>query len=83
MGGLKVNVLFIASEGNPFVKTGGLADVIGSLPAALSQKGVNVAVMLPNYGDIPSELKGQMQLVKELEVPVGWRRKYCGLKKMT
>ncbi len=78
-----MNVLFIASEGNPFIKTGGLADVIGSLPAELRQKGLNVAVMLPNYGDIPSDLKGQMQLVKELEVPVGWRRKYCGLKKMT
>ena len=78
-----MNVLFIASEGNPFVKTGGLADVIGSLPAALSKKGLNVAVMLPDYGDIPPELKGQMQLVKELEVAVGWRRKYCGLKKMT
>lgn len=77
-----MNVLFIASEGSPFVKTGGLADVIGSLPAQLSKKGLKVAVMLPNYGDIPLEFKGQMQLVKELEVPVGWRRKYCGVKKL-
>lgn len=52
-----VRVLFVASEGVPFVKTGGLADVIGSLPKELRKQGLDVRVMLPKYGDIPIHLK--------------------------
>ncbi|WP_216829328.1 glycogen synthase GlgA [Alkalihalobacterium elongatum] len=74
-----MNVLFIASECTPFIKTGGLADVIGSLPSSLKNTGVNVSIMLPNYSDIPEEYKDQMTLIKTLTVHVGWRKQYCGL----
>lgn len=75
----KLNVLFIASECTPFIKTGGLADVIGSLPSSLKKTGVNVSIMLPNYCDIPDEYRDQMTLIKTLTVHVGWRKQYCGL----
>jgi len=78
-----MHVLFIASEGSPFVKTGGLADVIGSLPAALARKGVKAAVMLPDYGDMAPEFKRQMQPVKDMVIYVGRRRREATLKKLS
>ena len=48
-----MNVLFAASECAPFIKTGGLGDVIGALPQSLHEKGANVSVILPKYGDLP------------------------------
>ncbi|SDM58857.1 starch synthase [Psychrobacillus sp. OK028] len=77
-----MNVLFAASECAPFIKTGGLGDVIGALPQALHKKGANVSVILPNYGDLPLHFKEQMQWFKSIEVPVGWRRQFCGIEKL-
>ncbi|MFJ7824858.1 glycogen synthase GlgA [Psychrobacillus sp. NPDC096623] len=77
-----MNVLFAASECAPFIKTGGLGDVIGALPQALHEKGANVSVILPKYGDLPLHFKEQMQWIKSIEVPVGWRRQFCGIEKL-
>lgn len=75
-----MKVVFAASEGAPFIKTGGLGDVIGSLPHALKKEGVETAVILPFYQDIPLKYKEKLQTVKEISVPLGWRNQYCGLK---
>lgn len=77
-----MKVLFAAAECVPFLKTGGLADVIGSLPEALGKRGLDVRVMLPNYAAIPQHYKDQMTLVSEINVPVGWRSAYCGVKEL-
>ena len=74
-----MNVLFVAAEGVPFSKTGGLADVIGALPKELQKAGVNVRVVLPKYGDTPPEYEKRMELVHRLSVQVGWRNQYCGV----
>lgn len=74
-----MKVLFVASESVPFVKTGGLGDVIGSLPAALRKQGIDVRVMLPKYSEIPDDWKQKMKRVWEMTVPVGWRNQYCGV----
>ncbi len=77
-----MNILFVASEGFPFSKTGGLADVIGSLPKALQLQGINVQVILPKYAQIPTSFKKKMKGIKTLTVPVGWRNQYCGIEKL-
>ncbi|MCD5406289.1 MAG: glycogen synthase GlgA [Desulfotomaculum sp.] len=78
-----MNVLFVASEAAPFVKTGGLGDVIGSLPQALASQKINVQVILPKHQEIPAEYKEDIvKLKKEFTVPVGWRNQYCGLEKL-
>ncbi|CAH1190923.1 MULTISPECIES: glycogen synthase GlgA [unclassified Paenibacillus] len=74
-----MKLLFAAAEAHPFVKTGGLADVIGALPLALKKAGVDVRVILPKYKSIPDEFKQAMETVAVTEVPVGWRRQYCGV----
>ncbi|MFB6467058.1 glycogen synthase GlgA [Cytobacillus sp. Hz8] len=74
-----MNVLFAASECAPFIKTGGLGDVIGALPKALQKIGVNVSVILPKYGDLDSKFKNELELKAVIEVPVGWRKQYCGI----
>ncbi|MET3699168.1 starch synthase [Bacillus oleivorans] len=74
-----MNVLFAASECAPFIKTGGLGDVIGALPKALQKLGVEVSVILPKYSDLPFWYKEQMNFVTSIEVPVGWRMQYCGI----
>lgn len=74
-----VKVLMPAAEAVPFIKTGGLADVMGSLPKELRKLGVDVRVMLPKYSDIPGHFKEQFTKVAELVVPVGWRKQYCGV----
>lgn len=74
-----MKVLFVASEGVPFVKSGGLADVIGSLPKELRKQGLDVRVILPKYGDIPARFKEAMITKKVLTVPLGWRKQYCGI----
>lgn len=75
-------ILFVASEAVPFVKTGGLADVVGSLPKELVSQGLDVRVILPKYSDIPAPLREQMVYVKRLEIGLGWRRLYCGIEKL-
>ena len=77
-----LKVLFVASEAAPFVKTGGLGDVVGSLPKELRRQGVDVRVMMPKYHDIPEHFKSQMTVAKALTAPVGWRQQYCGLQQM-
>lgn len=77
-----MNVLFAASECAPFIKSGGLGDVIGALPKALQKNGVNVTVVLPKFGDLNAEYKERLELVRNIEVPVGWRQQYCGIEKL-
>ncbi|MDR1600164.1 MAG: glycogen synthase GlgA [Oscillospiraceae bacterium] len=72
-------VLFAAAEAVPFVKTGGLADVIGALPRALKAEGVDARVILPLYGQISTEYTRRMRHVIDFEVEMGWRRQYCGI----
>lgn len=74
-----MNVLFAVSEAAPFVKTGGLADVAGSLPPALKQAGAEVRVILPLYSSISDEHRSEMQFLFYTYVDLAWRRQYCGL----
>lgn len=78
----KMNVVFASAEAAPFVKTGGLGDVAGSLPAALQKAGANVIVMVPLYGTISDEYKNKMEHVAEFYVSLGWRNEYCGLERL-
>ncbi len=74
-----MNILFAASEAFPFCKTGGLADVIGSLPAALTKRGEAVSVILPLYGQISQHWRDQMTFERYIYVDLSWRHEYCGL----
>ncbi|MDR9854134.1 glycogen synthase GlgA [Paenibacillus sp. VCA1] len=78
-----MNVLFAAAEAVPFMKIGGLADVIGALPQALAKNGVNVSVVLPKYRGIPEPFREEMEHVSEIYVPVGWRSQYCGIETLS
>lgn len=71
-----MKVLFVASEANPFIKTGGLGDVIGSLPMALKELGEEVRVVIPNYRDINKDIKTSLKYVSNFTVKVGWRVQY-------
>lgn len=75
----KLKVLFAGFEGDPFIKTGGLGDVIGSLPSALTQADCDVRVVLPKLAVIPEKYTSQMRFVCDFTVPLAWRRQYCGL----
>lgn len=75
----KRNVLFAAFEATPFVKTGGLGDVAGSLPGALKTSGYEVRVILPKLRQIPEEYRNQMTHLCHFTVPLGWRQQYCGI----
>ena len=75
----KMKVLFVAGEANPFIKTGGLADVAGSLPKALVEKGIDARVMIPLYLGIPQEMKNNMQYLGNCFVQLSWRSQYCGV----
>lgn len=77
-----LKVLFAAAEAVPFAKTGGLADVAGSLPKELKKQGVDVRVVMPKYSCIPEVYKQQMEPVLETSVQVGWRKQYCGIQKL-
>ncbi|TXK74117.1 glycogen synthase GlgA [Paenibacillus sp. N3.4] len=74
-----MKVLFAASEAVPFAKTGGLADVIGSLPKELTRQGLDVRVILPKYGDIPAVYRDEMTLIAAFDVYIGWRKQYIGI----
>ena len=79
----KLRVLFATAEAVPFVKTGGLGDVSGSLPRALRKAGCKVNVILPKYGSIPQKFVDQMKHVADFYVPLSWRNCYCGVEKLT
>lgn len=76
-------ILFVASEAVPFVKTGGLADVVGSLPVELAKHDVDIRVMLPKYGCIGGQFKERMEPVATTTVKLGWRNQYLGIEKLT
>ena len=77
-----MKILFAASECVPFIKTGGLADVVGALTPVLKSQGADVRVILPLYAAIPQEYVNQMKLECEFEVELCWRRQYCGIKSL-
>lgn len=78
----KMQIVFASAECAPFVKTGGLGDVAGSLPAALVRAGAEVIVMVPKYATIKDEYKSQMEHFSDFYVSLGWRNEYCGLEKL-
>ena len=78
----KMQIVFASAECAPFVKTGGLGDVAGSLPAALVRAGAEVIVMVPKYATIKDEYRAQMEHFADFYVSLGWRNEYCGLEKL-
>ena len=78
----KMQIVFASAECAPFVKTGGLGDVAGSLPSALVRAGAEVIVMVPKYATIKDEYKAQMEHFSDFYVSLGWRNEYCGLEKL-
>lgn len=75
-------VLFVASECVPFIKTGGLADVIGSLPKCFDKNKFDVRVIMPKYTAIPDEYIEKMQYITNFQIQLSWRSQYVGLFKM-
>lgn len=82
MSDKKMQVVFASAEAAPFVKTGGLGDVAGSLPRALVAAGADVIVMVPKYGTIAPEYTDRMEHVADFYVSLGWRNEYCGLERL-
>lgn len=74
-----IKVLFVSTEAVPFAKTGGLGDVIGSLPRELLKKGVEAKVLLPLYKTIKESCGDRLRFLKELKVTLAWRACYCGI----
>ena len=74
-----MKILYAASEAVPFCKTGGLADVAGSLPAALAAQGADVAVVLPLYQKVKEKFSDQLHFECYDYVDLAWRHSYCGL----
>ena len=74
-----MKILFVASESVPFVKTGGLADVVGALAPVLAKQGHDVRVIIPQFSAIPQEWVSKMEHAVDFEVQLGWRRQYCGI----
>lgn len=74
-----MKILFVASEARPFIASGGLADVAGSLPKALCDSGNECRVVLPLYKNIPQQFRERMEFVRNFNVPLAWRNQYCGV----
>ncbi len=74
-----MNILFAASEANPFIASGGLADVAGSLPAAITQKGHDCRIVVPLYKSIKPQYRANMTFLTHITVDVSWRKQYCGI----
>ena len=77
-----MHILFASSEVFPFAKTGGLGDVAGSLPKAISKLGADIRVVMPNYKSIPKEYKDNMEFMGYIFVDLSWRHQYCGILKL-
>ncbi len=77
-----MKVLYAVSEAKPFIASGGLADVAGSLPAALRRRLIGCRIVMPMYEGIPEEYKNEMRFITHITVPVAWRRQYCGIFEM-
>lgn len=75
----KLKVLFCSSEAQPYIASGGLADVAGALPAALVANGIDCRVVLPLYGTMKQELRDTLTFVTSFEVTLAWRKQYCGI----
>lgn len=78
----KLHIAFASAEAAPFVKTGGLGDVAGSLPHALKAAGADVVVFVPKYDTIAQEYKDRMEHLCDFYAPLGWRNEYCGLERL-
>ena len=74
-----MKVLYAVSEAKPFIASGGLGDVGGSLPVALRKRLIGCRVVMPLYDKIPQEFKDNMKFITHITVPVAWRRQYCGI----
>ena len=79
---IRLNVLFISTEAEPFAKSGGLGDVIGSLPRELKKQGIDARVMLPLYKSISQKYQSQMKFITNFTVTMSWRTQYCGIFEM-
>jgi len=77
-----MKILFATSECVPFIKTGGLADVVGALPKELIKTGADVRVILPLYKTMDEKWKAQLEEVLHFYITLGWRRQYVGIKKL-
>lgn len=73
------NILFVASEAVPFIKTGGLADVVGSLPKYFDKEKYDIRVMIPKYLCIPEEYKNKLNYVTHFYMDLAWRTQYVGI----
>jgi starch synthase len=74
-----MNLVMVASECAPFFKTGGLADVVASLPKALAKKSHQLTVFLPKHRSLPSEITSKLHFICSFDVHVKWRKQYCGI----
>ena len=78
----KKKILFVASEADPFIKTGGLADVAGSLPQALREEGHDVRLVIPQYRQIPEKYTDRMESVCHFRTKLAWRDTYLGVNRL-
>ena len=78
-----MKIVFAIAEADPFVKTGGLGEVGGSLPSALQKQGADVRVIMPKYSVIPEHFRKDLKHINRFSVPLAWRRQYCGLEELT
>lgn len=74
-----MKILMVASEAHPFIKTGGLGDVMGALPQALKNQGIDIRVIIPKYQYINENFVKSLKFIKAFRVKVGWRNQYCGV----
>ncbi len=72
-------VAFIASECVPFIKTGGLADVVGTLPKKFDRTKYDVRIIIPNYMCLPSKFKNNMKYITHFHMDIGWKQQYVGV----
>ena len=82
---MAIKVLMVGSEMVPYAATGGLGDVLGSLPEACmkgAKKDFDIRVIMPLYGSIGEEYRSQMTFLGDITVPLAWRKLYCGIFKL-